>query len=388
MLLPIIAMPLLSQTLGVEGLGRILLINTVLQFGIVCSSYSFNYVGTRDIALTKTRKESSLIYWEVQLTKLLLLVIYSLVISLIFDCLGKVAFHILFSFLIFGLLGHWFIAIWYYQGKSKLKLPSFVMLLARVSTLLCIIMVVNDSSDYYIALYSNVLPVFFFGFFFFLFEIKSYKLSFRKIICCSKKIKKNIIKGGDVFIGDFAPNLYNNIPSLIVGVSSNPILYASYAVATRITNAFVTFQSTLARAIYPYLVKSEDDNVKFICLLNLATSVPVILILNLFSDSIIFILMGESSDVGSYFLKISSIGIIFVGLANSFGQGYFLPKGKNIVFRNVSLFVSFTSSLVGIFLILYYNAFGAIMLMLFARALFSITYFLAYINDKRKSLSV
>lgn len=388
MLVPIITIPLLSRAFNSEVLSEFFLLNTVLQFGFIVTDYSFNFVGTRTLAKQSYDFESrSTLYFDIQITRLLLLLVYSVSASVILSEFFNYDVLLTLSFLLIGLLGHCLMSVWFFQGVSDLKFVTLANIVSRFFYLVLIVFFVKENSDIDIALLSNVIPILISGFIAFLYGSKKYALKKCSKGSILKKIYFQLCSGLNVFIGDFAPNLYNNIPTMVIGVLAKGDLFVAYTVTNRIVNAFISIQSVVSRALYPQLVKlshMKSDNkstLEISLIFNLFISLPSFLSVIFFGDIFINFLVGNKYPDAIEFLNVTSFGIIFVSLANSFGQGYFLPCGKDKVFRDVSVFVSIISSIVGIWLLYNYDVWGAVFLLLFARVMFVLTYSFAYFRD-------
>lgn len=388
MLIPILTMPILSRSLGSELFGKVLLYNTILQFGFIVVDYSFNYTGSREIAAKLDDKVAKLkVYFDVQACRAMLLFLYTLLVPLIFTILNGFDYIHILAFVGLGLVGHWLLSVWYFQGESNLKIVALATITARLCYLLTLVSFVREQDDFDIVIFSNVVPLFLAGLFV---CIKSGNLKYytrHNVRCALGNISTNIKSGANVFVGDFAPNLYNNVPMMIIGVTSSGTLFAAYAVATRICNACVSIQGMMAKALYPLIVSSKVPRLKFALLCNVFLSVSVGTTIYIFAEDIVYILLGPGYDMSIDFIRVAIFGVFFVAIANSFGQGYFLPNKLDRVFRNVSLFVSIVSAIIGIFLLNFYDVWGAVYLLLFARVLFSITYYITYLYFKDRQHS-
>lgn len=383
MLIPILTMPILSRALDSELFGKVLLYNTILQFGFIVVDYSFNYTGSREIAARLSDRTAKLkIYLDVQACRAVLLISYTLLIPLIFTILNDFDYINTFAFVGIGLAGHWLLSVWYFQGESNLKIVALATIAARLCYLLTLVCLVREQQDFDLVIFSNVVPLFLAGLFVCVKSGNSKHYKWHDIVRACGNIGTNIKSGANVFVGDFAPNLYNNVPMMFIGVTSSGTLFAAYAVATRICNACVSIQGMMAKALYPLMVSSKAPRLKFAFLCNIFLSLAVSSTIYFFAEDIISILLGPGYDSSIDFIRVAIFGVFFVAIANSFGQGYFLPNKLDRIFRNISLFVSIVSAIVGGFLLYFYDVWGAVYLLLFARVLFAITYYITYLYYK------
>ncbi|NUC35374.1 hypothetical protein HUC17_19205 [Escherichia coli] len=193
---------------------------------------------------------------------------------------------------------------------------------------------------------------------------------------------REIKKTFNVFVGDFAPNLYSNIPQLIIGTIVSPSVFASYAISMRLINVASSFQIMFSKAAYPLLIRGKL-NFKTMISSSIAISlIPMIVIFTL-GDILINIVFGGGYYIAYTYLSWLSVSLLFNAILCSFSYGYFLPMKKDNHFRNISLFVSFTSAIIGYWFISIYGAEGAIAMFIFARFLFSSSYACVYYLDSK-----
>jgi O-antigen/teichoic acid export membrane protein len=379
MVIPILLIPFLTRVVGVELLAGILLVNTVQQFGILLSDYSFNITGTRVIA--ENRKNHSFIVQEYRVTqvvRLFIAVSYILFSVLVFYLWGNIDTVAVFLNLFFGIIGQWLLSVWYYQGLSKLGLISVITSLSKVLFFLFVLLFATTKEDVNSILIAYNLPLFILALVFFTRNINDFKASTKiNFKMCATKINS----GFNVFIGDFAPNLYNNIPSIVLGISTGGANYTYYSIATRVTGAFVGFQHVLSRALFPNIVGHGKKKIGLIIKLNLILLLPFLVFIFLYSNQVVFFFIGQVESTAVFYLKLLSLSVFFNGIINIINQGYLLPNGKDVVFRNISLSVSIFSAISGVFLIYYFGIVGLIYTQLLARVSLSIALFLYYILE-------
>lgn len=371
MVIPILLIPYLTRIIGLDLLAIVLLINTVVQFGIVVSDYSFNITGTRYVAANK-RNEQLIIneYVVVQRVKLIISLIYIFLSSALLSLYVDINVLIITLSIAFGLIGNYFLAVWYYQGLSDLKAVAIIASVSKLIFLILVIQFVNDQGDIDFLILSYNLPLFVLAFCFYLRNM--YKPS-KKVKVSFSDFKLKLANGFNVFSGDFAPNLYNNIPSIVLGAATGGATYAYYAVATRVTSAFVGVQYVLSRAIFPTIVGGGKAGLRVSIKLNMILIIPFLLAISFFSEQIVFFFLGENSKEAVFYLQILAVSVCFNAIINIINQGYLLPNNKDKVFRNISVFVSVFSALCGVLLIYFFGIAGLVYTQFLARTLLALS---------------
>ncbi|WP_258086296.1 oligosaccharide flippase family protein [Xenorhabdus bovienii] len=375
MLIPIITMPILARALGSDLYGQYLLFMTILIFGHTIIDYGVQYTGVRDVA--QNRKNSILIKeyyagyqtvrWILGLSYILIITLYS---SLFMN--NDITYWIFIAGIPY-FLGYILTSSWFFQAIGKTKFLMYSSFVARIVNLIVIISIAATPESITILVISATWPVLICGLILFWRLKKNYNVS----LLGFSKIKKYFENGLNTFIGILAPNLYNAIPIIIMGSIAAPHEFAKFSVATKICEIITTFQDVIAKSIYPALSMNNRNHLNKIILINILVSLPIFMVIYFLGDYILEMFLGHNFSDNTY-LKIISIGMVFVGIANAYGQGFFLPKGLDIIYRTISIRVSILSSVISIILIYNYQILGGAIAITIARLLFVIDYHLVY----------
>lgn len=111
---------------------------------------------------------------------------------------------------------------------------------------------------------------------------------------------------------------------------------------------------------------------------------PPIIFIFLFGEYVLGVFLGKEFSSANEYLIILIVGVLFVGVANSYSQGYFLPKGLDKLYRNISLRVSLISGGLALVLITHYGLIGGALSITTARFLFFMDYYVSYKLQSRK----
>ncbi|WP_034943063.1 lipopolysaccharide biosynthesis protein [Erwinia oleae] len=383
MLIPIITMPYLSRVLGVNGYGTVLLFSTLSIFMLIIIDYSTNITGVRDAAEKKGDKEAlNYVYSRYQRIRFLLTLLF-IPLSLIYCHFFIPGFSLLFYFevMVASAVGYYLSAPWFHQGTSTLKFFSLVTVATRILQLLLIFVFVKDHDSVSSAVRLNAYAFLIAGVIMYIYRLHRIKV---KKISNTNSIGKDFKEGLDAFIGEFAPNLYSNIPPLVIGAIVSPMVFACYSIALRIINIAGSFQAIAAKSVYPMVVKGKST-LKALLLINLSLSAIPFIAIILFRKEIIYLFLGQGYELAQKYLLLCSPGIVLYSILCSFSYGFFLPQRLDTHFKRISIISSILPAVVCYPLIQIYHAYGAILMLLMARLLFASLFAYYYFKLKKGS---
>lgn len=383
LLVTLITMPYLSRVLGPECYGVYFIYFTALTFAIILTDYSTNITGVREVARAETLDELQRVYSYTQSIRFIFGVLSLIIFSgyTLGVTSGQNILFVLFYYFI-SILGYYLTAPWFHQGTSNMKFLALSTFVARVIQVGAIFLLVRSPGDLHYAIISNALVFIVTGILIVAYRYR--RVGIRENICFTHSLAK-IKSGFDSFVGDFAPNLYSNIPLLIIGVLTTPAVYASYSVAMRLTGIAGSIQMMLSKAAYPAIVKGRGTLTSLLWV-NILLSLPPIIAIVFFGDFLINRFLGPGYTDAALYLTYLSAGILFNGILSAFSYGYFLAQSLDKSFRNISLFVSVISAIFGYVMIYFFSVTGAIAMFVFARLLFAICYFVMYrLTERRKA---
>ncbi len=376
LLIPIVTLPILTRALGVDGYGVLMLINTINIFGVIVLDYSSQTFGIREY---KVSKEKNKFYYDVQSARLLLLLVYFIFVY-IYVCLfvDYVSGSYVIYYVLPYLLGMYLTAQWFHLCNSELLYVSVLSIIARLINLIGILLFVKKPEDLTFSLAICTIPVLVTGF------IVNY------LRCSKHKLEKfhfsNPIKvfkdGFSIFISDFAPNLYNNIPVIIYASSSSSSQFAFFALATRIVNIIMLVQNIIMKASYPILL-DKTIRMRNIILSNVVLSIFLVLLLFVFKNDILTIITGGHNFSSALIIvDILLIGVIFNGVIYSLTYGYLYKMKIDTLLSKVMLRACFLSSLIVLILSYSYDVIGLSLGLTMSRVVIALTLYVLYVKNK------
>lgn len=383
MVIPIVSLPLLTKSLESSAFGFYMLFITVVYFGHTIVDYGTQYSGIRQISLGISEKKSlAPIYEETQGMRFALLMIYLCLVT-IYGIFSSSVEHILLLTLgsAIYLAGYILMSSWFLQGTGQTSSLAIVSISTKLTHLFLIFLFVKSPEDLSLAIYLFSLMSLLGGLLL-SFKIRI-KLNARLFIC--KNVLTNLKDNFDVFVGILSPNFYNAIPTIALGSYSSSQEFARFAIAIRLCDVIVTFQNVLAKAFFPIISKIKKDFTPKLIAFNFLFSIPLIGAILIFENQLISYFLGVEYISRDAYLKILMTGVLFIGMTNGISQGYFLTKGKDKLFKTISIRVSIVSAAISYILIFAYSFTGAAIGISLARLMFFASYLSSYFKETSKA---
>ena len=382
LLIPIITMPILTRALGSSQYGSYLLLLAILYFGHTIIDYGTQFTSVRHLAKNRNNQNEIVsIYQTTQGLRLFLCALYCITAIAYFKIFinNESTAYIPFAILTY-LLGYALTPIWFFQGIGAIESAMKVSLVIKLINFGVIILIVKVPSDIIIVITSLCIPMLLGGLYLSYLAQKRYNTGLPKL----HRLNKSFHEGKDVFLGLLAPNLYNAIPTIILGTIYPPFEFANFAIAVRLSSVIITLQNVIAKATYPIIAILKNSQVKKLLIINFIISILPSIIIYLIGEKILFFFLGKGFSGVNQYLLILCIGIVFIGLSNAISQGYFLPNGYDRIYRNISIRVSIFSAIIAFFMVYQYGLLGGATAITIARILFFMDFTSMYLKLNRK----
>jgi len=383
-LIPLITLPYLVRTLGIENFG---LVNFALAFAMYFGAiiqYGFRITATKKIAL---KRDNLTEVSEIFSTVISASVILSLVCSIIFlfivfavDIFNQ-HFQLYFFTLLFLVFQNLF-PIWFFQGMEKMKFIAFINFSNKLFYLLALFYFVKDHDDYNLvpllsavsALISLVIA--------FIVIKRHFHIQFKRPK--TYKIKRLLIEGRHAFIGQLAPNLYNNSSLFLLGLFTNNVIVGQYTAAIRVIEAIMSACNILTSTFLPFLVRNIDKHQYFARLMLL---LGVTLSVGCFFSAELIVQLLYSFEGKSVSTTIAYLSprILFIFIVNTYGVNYLMIMGHERIYKNIVLYSSIISFFIACLVIPIFSLHGAVGVLLGASFLMSILCYLNFLKYKQEA---
>lgn len=357
MLLPLITLPYVLRVLGFEYYGAIIFAASLIAYFSSITDFSFRYTATRDVAIFRdSPKKINIIYSKVLMIKAIFLVFSLLLIMIIVRSYPPFYEDKLIYILTAPmLLGHVLFPDWFFQGIEQMKYITFLNIGIKLFFTICIFVFIRTESDYWVYPLLNSLGYIGAGIVGQFILMRKYKLKF---LWLKPRIIKNTIKANiPIFVNQFAPNLYNNTSTFLLGLLTNNTFVGVYNAIKTVVNLCVTLIEILSRVFFPFLNRKKEA-FAFYKKMMLFVSVGLT-ILTLATYKLVFWYLNISEDYAFAILAILASGLIGFTLYNIFGINYFIIKRQDKLVMNNTIKSSLLGFILAFPLIYYFGIIGA-----------------------------
>jgi len=357
MVIPLVTLPYVIRVLGLKNYGVVVLAAAFLTFFNTFTDFSFKITGTRETALYRHSKlKLNYIYSKVTGFQLMLVMV-STVIILIIIFLYKPFYEekTVFFLTIPMLLGYTVFPDWFFQGMEDMKQMAILTSGIKVFFTIGIFVFMKKPADYWMYPLFNSLGYLGAAFLGQYIILKKHKLKFSII---NIKIIKNTFKTNyPIFINQFAPNFYNNITTLLLGLITNTSMVGLYDAIKKILDLGVNIINIISRVVFPFLNRNKNAFYKYSIFMLIITA--VLSFLPVIFAKFIFKYIGLHNPESFSILVILAIGVFFYGLYNIYGLNYFIINHMDKYVMRNTLIASITGFVLAYPFIKYWDVVGA-----------------------------
>lgn len=361
---PLITIPYLAKVIGADGFGKIAFASAIMIWIQTIADWGFNLTATRDVAQNRddTNKISEIfsnVLWSRCLLALLSLAILLLLIFMV-PKFYENRTVILVTFLMIP--GHILFPDWFFQAVERMKYTTLFNVLLKFLFTVAVFVFVKEKEDYILQpLFTSIGYVLCGVISLYLiigkWGIKLHKPSFKNILSTIKR-------STDVFVNNLAPNLYNSLSIVLLGIWGGSAATGIFDGGNKFISMSNQVLSVLEQSFYPFLSRRIDKHNVFLAV-NLIASVSMAAILFFGAPIIVNLLLSPEFTESILVLKIMSVSIVFRAISNVYGKNYLIIQHKEKILRTITLLSSVISFFLAIPLIRSYSYLGASIVMLF-----------------------
>ena len=299
-ILPLLTLPYLVRTLGVEYFGLLAFATaTIAYFGIL-TDYGFNLTASKDISIHRDNKNKTIeIFSSVMTIKFVLMLFSFILLSLLLISFEKFGKDWEIYLLTFGtVVGQFLFPVWFFQGMEKMKYITYLNLLSKSIFTIAIFIFVKEKSDIYLVplLFSTGSIIAGLASLYLIHQ--KFNLPFK--IQSLTTIKSYLIEGWHVFLSRFYVSLYTTTNILLLGFMTNNIAVGYYAIVEKIVLAIGGLFDPVNQTIYPFLARKYKENfqdfvsfLKKISLLFIGISTLLIIFSEYFKKELVLLVHGD-----------------------------------------------------------------------------------------------
>lgn len=368
MALPLLWLPYLAITLGVDQLGRVAFALSICQMIVTVTDYGFNLSGPKAIAIHREHPEKiAEIYSAITFLRAILAVaglVFVLVAAWLFESIAANLPLILVAYVM--VIGNVIYPQWFFQGLEQLRAISIIQVLTRLIILCCIFVAVKGPDDIYWAAFLQAGGILLGGLIAVPYTLKALKDSSfirPKFVTIHSQLKD----GWHFFLSSAAVNIYTTSNTFILGLIVEPVIVGYYFVAEKMIRAVLMIFSPITSAIYPHvsrLASSGDPEsfrkfisrviALFICL-GILLSAGVFL----FSPLLISSLFGPGYTASIAVLQVFALLPLPLSVSSVLGTLILLPYGQQKDVSRVLLAAAVVDLAIFIPATYFYGAIGA-----------------------------
>lgn len=342
---PLVMLPYLVRTLGVNNFGVYSIVLAVIQYGVMLTEFGFNFTSTRDISIRRSEKtEVSKIFFCTIYSKLFLFFIFFSGVILYLYGTNKI--HEYSPLLLAGgltILANALYPIWFFQGIEKVKIISIVTAISRAITLLLTILLVKTEKDLNMAILVNsflyILPSFFGC------ALILYSGSVIYVTVSIKDVYECLKKSFPLFISNVSISLYSTLNTIILGKYSSPVIVGNFAAADKLRLAVQGLYAPIQQAVFPRAsqIVMQDGGIKKIIKIFgipfISFGILISIFYFFFGEYAVHIYYGEKFTLAGDLFSLMFPLPLIISVATVFTHWILIAQGQNkIVGKIYTLF--------------------------------------------------
>jgi len=239
---------------------------------------------------------------------------------------------------------------------------------------------INEKDDYIFVPLFNAISAFISLILGLLVIAKKFKLKLK--IPTLRDLFNTYQSGWRSFVGQFAPNLYNNTAVLLLGLFSSNSTVGLYTSATKIIDAVISLGYILSNTFLPYLSRDFNKHIFFQKIM-LVAGFLLMFFVYFFSDSIVLIMFGKDNLDIAVYVRLLSVTILFVFCYLVYNTNYLMICGYELLASNIALYVSVVAFIFTFLSCYLHGIHGAVFSLILARGALSVISFYFYIRINR-----
>jgi PST family polysaccharide transporter len=257
-LVPLLLIPFLVRSLGIEVFGLVMFAQSVSTIFIIFSDLGFSITGTRKISiLTDDKKQISEIFWDITTIKVATLILLFGVLLILIAFVPKFSKEPLLFIFSYGVtIGSTIFPSWFFQGIQKMKIITVVNATAKLIFALLVVIYVTSPEDYLLVPLFNSSGFIIAGFSGLIYATRHVTFLIPKL----KNIKAQIKESAPVLLSSISITLYTSSNVLILGFLTNNTITGVYASFEKVILALKGVYSPIYQAMFPWLSMKKDIN--------------------------------------------------------------------------------------------------------------------------------
>ena len=341
--LPLITIPLLARTIGIEQLGIIKFIEAISSYFLAVISYGFRYTATQQIAQYKENKRVvGQLLGTVYTLKLVAIVLCLVVAGGLILCVPKIQqFQTYFWTYFLVVIIHMLFPSFVFQGLDKMPWMTLTKLLAKGVLLTGVIMFIRSPAD--ALLYHIFLGIVDLLQLIIALYATYYLWGIRIRAPTRSMMALQLRQGLHIFLSQLSITFYTRLPAIFLGFLVNPSSVAIYLLGVKAVRFITIMVDPFTRALFPLahkkLAESLPAGIRFISKLAMGSLAMLVALGGcywLLATAIVQLLAGKVIQDAVWILKLHAFLPCMVILSNILGMGLLIPMGAGRKYTLVS----------------------------------------------------
>lgn len=316
--IPFVTLPYLARVLAVDKFGLIFFAQAVMDYFSRFVDFGFNQSGVRELAIEREDENKvSQIYTSVLFARFWLLIVSFIVLSCVIFGFEKFRQDwLVYYFTFLSVLGNILLSTWFFQGMEKMKFITYLNVLTRIISVVCIFVFIRCQADYYLVPLFNSLGILVAGVVSVWLATHQFKV--KLYLPKVKEVWYKLKDSSEYFLGNVSIALYQSANAFVLGLCVSTTMVAYYVSAQKIYLAIYFMYLPFYNAFFPYMSKNKD--IKFwkkVFKILIFVSLGISLFILFFSKPIISIFYGDQLLESYKVLRIFAIIVPFHILAGT-----------------------------------------------------------------------
>lgn len=262
-LFPLLTVPYLFKTLGVNTFGLITFTSAFIQYFVIITDFGFNLYGVQVVSANRNNKELRDTFFVNVLIAQFFLFMACLIIFLViiytFDKFYNERSLYLLSFI--SVFGSVMMPTWFFQGMEQMKYITKINVVTRTLAIIPIFFFVKTDADYLLVPFFYGLGGIASGSIALYVVSNNFDVSFNVSKTSYLEIKKCLKDSSQFFLSRISVSLYTVSNSFILGLVLGNVVVGYYSAAEKLYMAIQSLYGSFTNALYPYMVKTKNINV-------------------------------------------------------------------------------------------------------------------------------
>jgi O-antigen/teichoic acid export membrane protein len=330
----LITMPLINKTIGVSGVGKVEYVYSIINYFILFSAFGIPIYGIREVSKLKESpsQKSKLLLELIMILSITTILAYSILFVMIFKFEFlydlKLLVVIMSAMILFSNLG----MEWFYQAIEDQLFITIRFIFFTLASFILLLILVKESDDYlfyaitlvFTSAGSGITNIFFLR--------KHIDLNITPM--SSLEFTKHLMPLGVIFMAQFLVSMYLQFDIILLGSIAGLESVAYYAVANKLIRFIISLITIIGVVSLPRLMflieKDKNEYLNYVRMIFgfiLIVSMPIFILIAVFSKDIIFLMAGNDFSESVLIMQILSPMCVIVGVAYFLSFLVLFPQG-------------------------------------------------------------